>query len=249
MFRLDGKVALITGAGRNIGAGCARILARQGATVIVNDYDSRRAGETATAITEAGGKARAVAFDVTDRDAVNNAVAEIAAREGAIDILINNAGNAGIGENMGQRPFAETPTEVWPPILAINLEAMFYCVQAVLPAMIERRWGRIVVHTSGAGQAGLDIGVSTYGAAKAGQIGFIRHLAVENAAYGITCNAVSIGLVLEKTTGIEHLAAAIPSKRLGKPEDVGYLDAYLASEEASWVTGQTIGVNGGAWMT
>lgn len=248
MFRLDGKLALVTGAGRNIGAGSARVLAQQGATVIVNDYDADRAGQTADAIIAAGGKARAVPFDVTDRNAVNQAVADIAAREGPVDILVNNAGNAGVGENMGQRPFAETSPDIWPAILAVNLEGMFHCVQAVLPAMIERRWGRIIVHTSGAGQAGLDIGVSTYGAAKAGQIGFVRHLAVENAAYGITCNAVSIGLVLEKPVGIEHLAAAIPSKRLGKPEDVAFLDAYLASEEANWVTGQTIGVNGGAWM-
>ncbi|TZG28730.1 SDR family NAD(P)-dependent oxidoreductase [Sphingomonas montanisoli] len=249
MFRLDGKIALITGAGQNIGAGVAQLMAAQGAIVLVNDYYAERAQETVDGIVAAGGKARAVPFDVTDREAVNAAVAEIAANEGPVDILVNNAGNAGIGGNMGQKPFAETSPEVWPGIFAVNLYGLFHCCQAVLPSMIERQQGRIITNTSGAGQAGLNIGVSAYGAAKSGQIGFMRHLAVENARYNITCNTIAIGLVIAKPSPVtEPMAKSIPLKRLGKPEDIGALAVYLASDEAGWITGQTIGANGGAWI-
>ena len=248
MFRLDGKVALVTGAGQNIGAGIARMLARQGATVIVNDFHADRAERTATEIAGAGGRARALAFDVVDLAAVKAAVAQIEAREGRIDILVNNAGNAGVAGSMGQKPFSELDPAAWSGPVDVNLSGLFNCCHAVLSGMIARRSGRIITNTSGAGQTGLDIGVSIYGAAKSGQIGFMRHLAVENAPHGITCNTIAIGLVIEKAVSVQHLADKIPLKRLGKPEDVGGLAVYLASDEASWVTGQVIGVNGGNHM-
>lgn len=248
MFRLDGKVALITGAGQNIGAGIAQSMAAQGAVVIVNDYYLERAEHIVSEIMKDGGTARAAAFDVTDLDAVTAAVADIASKEGSVDILVNNAGNAGIGGSMGRTPFAKMPPEAWPGVIAVNLYGLFHCCQAVLGGMIERRWGRIITNTSGAGQRGLDIGVSHYGAVKSGQIGFMRHLAIENAQFGITCNTIAVGLVVEKPIGIQHLADGIPMKRLGKPKDVAGLAVYLASDEAEWVTGQTIGVNGGALM-
>jgi len=248
MFRLDGKVALVTGAGQNIGAGIARVLATQGATVIVNDYHLDRAERTVAEIAAAGGRARALAFDVSDLDAVTAAVAEIAAREGPVDILVNNAGTGGAVAPMMMAPFAKTPPEYWAQIIDVNLYGMMNCCKAVLDSMIARGWGRIITISSGAGQCGLDIGVSPYAAAKAGQNSFMRHLAMENGPFGITCNTIAMGLVLADASRVQHLADAIPTRRLGRPEDPGYLAVYLASEEASWITGQTIGLNGGNLM-
>jgi len=248
MFRLDGKVALVTGAGQNIGAGIARALAAQGAIVIVNDFHANRAQNTVSEITAAGGRARAVPFDVTDLEAVTAAVADIAAQEGPIDILVNNAGTGGPGEKMRMAPFAKTPADYWPTIIGVNLYGMFNCCKAVLDSMIERNWGRIITISSGAGQRGMDIGVSTYAAAKAGQNSFMRHLAMENAKAGITCNTISMGLVVDNPGPVQHLADEIPVGRIGKPEDPAYLAVYLASGEASWITGQTIGMNGGSLM-
>jgi 3-oxoacyl-[acyl-carrier protein] reductase len=248
MLRLDGKTALVTGAGQNIGAATARLMAQQGATVIVNDFYLDRAEAVAGQIRAAGGTARAVAFDVTNREQVIEAVAEAADREGPVDILVNNAGNAGVDGTMGLKPFAQLAPGDWSGPINSNLYGMFNCVGAVIDGMMERRWGRIIVHTSGAGLRGLDIGVSIYGAAKAGQIGFMRHLAVESASFGVTCNTIAVGLVLEKPVNVQHLADEIPLKRLGKPEDIGNMAVFLASEEASWITGQVINVNGGAIM-
>jgi 3-oxoacyl-[acyl-carrier protein] reductase len=249
MFRLDGKVALVTGAGQNIGAGIARVLAAQGATVIVNDYHRDRADHTVAEIEAAGGRARALAFDVSDLGAVTAAVADVAAREGPVDILVNNAGTGGPLVPMRMSPFAQMAPEEWAPIIDTNLFGVLNCCKAVLDGMIPRRWGRIITISSGAGQTGLDIGVSTYAAAKAGQIGFMRHLAMENGPFGITCNTIAMGLVIEDTSRIQHLVDAIPTRRMGRPEDPGYLAVYLASEEANWITGQTIGLNGGSLMT
>ena len=248
MFRLDGKVALVTGAGQNIGAGIARMMAAQGATVIVNDYYSDRATAVADQIVGADGHAHAVAFDVSDLGAVGRAVADVKANYGPIDILVNNAGTGGPSETMRMAPFKDTPPDYWSVIFAVNLYGMMNCCKAVVDSMIERRWGRIITISSGAGQRGLDIGVSPYAAAKAGQNGFMRHLAMETAPYGITCNTISMGLVTENPGPIQHLADEIPTKRLGRPEDPAYLAVYLASPEAEWITGQTIGMNGGALM-
>ena len=249
MFRLDGKVALVTGAGQNVGAGIARVMAAQGATVIVNDFHADRAQRTVSEITAAGGRARAVPVDVTDLNAVTAAVADIAAHEGPIDILVNNAGTGGPDEAMRMAPFAQTQPDYWPTIIGVNLYGMFNCCKAVLDGMLARNYGRIITISSGAGQCGMNIGVSTYAAAKAGQNSFMRHLAMENAKVGITCNTISLGLVVENAGAVQHLADMIPVGRLGKPEDPAYLAVYLASDEANWVTGQTIGMNGGSLMT
>jgi NAD(P)-dependent dehydrogenase (short-subunit alcohol dehydrogenase family) len=248
MFSLNGKVALVTGAGQNIGAGIARVIAAQGATLIVNDYYRDRADRTVAEIEKAGGRARAWAFDVSDLDVVTAAIADIAANEGPVDILVNNAGTGGPEAPMRMAPFAKTAPDDWTRILDVNLYGMFNCCKAVLDSMIERRWGRIITISSGAGQCGLDIGVSPYAAAKAGQNGFMRHLAMENGPFGITCNTIAMGLVVEDTSQIQHLVDAIPTRRMGKPEDPGYLAVFLASEEANWITGQTIGMNGGSLM-
>ena len=248
MFRLDGKVALVTGAGQNVGAGIARVLAAQGATVIVNDFHADRADRTTEEIISAGGAARTLSFDVSDSDAVTSAVADIAAREGRVDILVNNAGTGGPDASMRMAPFADTSTEEWDQIFAPNLHGMLNCCKAVLDGMIESRHGRIITIASGAGQQGMSIGVSAYAGAKAGQMGFMRHLAAENAPHGITCNTISLGLVLDDPGPVQHLADGIPAGRVGKPEDPGHLAVYLASDEANWITGQTIGMNGGGLM-
>jgi 3-oxoacyl-[acyl-carrier protein] reductase len=248
MFRLDGKIALITGAGQNIGAGIARLMAAQGATVIVNDYYRDRAEHTVAEIIASGGFAHTVPFDVSNLEAVTSAFSHIKGSIGPVDILVNNAGTGGPGETMRMAPFTKTPPDYWSTIINVNLYGMFNCCKAALDDMIERRWGRIVTISSGAGQSGLDIGVSTYAAAKAGQNSFMRHLAMENAQYGITCNTISMGLVTDNPAPIQHLADHIPVKRIGRPEDPGYLAVYLASPEANWITGQTIGMNGGSVM-
>ncbi len=248
MFDLTGKTALVTGAGQNIGAGISRKLAEAGAQVVVNDYYAERAQETVDAIVEAGGRARALAFDVSDFDAVTSAVAGIADTEGPVDILVNNAGNGGPAGPMRMAQFTDTAPDDWATIFAVNLYGMMNCSKAVLGGMTDRGRGRIITISSGAGQTGLNIGVSPYAAAKSGQIGFMRHLASENARRGITCNVIAMGVVLKDTSAIQSLADSIPVGRVGRPEDPAYLAVYLASDEAEWITGQTIGMNGGNFM-
>jgi NAD(P)-dependent dehydrogenase (short-subunit alcohol dehydrogenase family) len=249
MLDLSGKTALVTGAGQNVGAGIARVLAGQGAAIAVNDVRVERAQETAAAITEAGGRAFAVGFDVTDYDAVVNGVSEVESALGPIDILVNNAGNGG-AERMVPTAFRESDPQSWRGPVDVNLYGVMNCSRAVINGMCERGWGRIVTIASGAGVVGLRIGVSAYGGGKGGAIGFMRHLAIENARAGVTANTLAIGLMpTPNRTVTEALARQIPVGRIGKPEDIGYACAYLASNEAEYVTGQTIHVNGGSVTT
>jgi NAD(P)-dependent dehydrogenase (short-subunit alcohol dehydrogenase family) len=248
VFELNGKVALVTGAGQNVGAGIARSLARQGATVVVNDFHADRAEKVAAEIIEGGGRAIAVPFDVTDLGAVMAAFAEVAASTGPVGILVNNAGTGGPEGPMQLSSFREMDVDYWRKIIDVNLYGVLNCCKAALDPMVDQGWGRVITVASGAGTVGLDLGVSTYGAAKAGAMGFMRHLAKENARYGITANTIALGLVLRNVKDpelVKRLADPIPVGRLGTPEDVGPLAVYLASEESSWITGQTIGLNGG----
>jgi NAD(P)-dependent dehydrogenase (short-subunit alcohol dehydrogenase family) len=249
MLDLSGKTALVTGAGQNVGAGIARVLAGQGATVAVNDLLIERAQETVDAIVEAGGRAVAFGFDVTDYDTVSGAVGRIGGVLGPIDILVNNAGNGG-AERMVPTPFRESDPRSWRGPIDVNLYGVMNCSRAVINGMCERGWGRIVTIASGAGVVGLRIGVSAYGGGKGGAIGFMRHLAIENARSGVTANTLAIGLMpTPNRTVTEALARQIPVGRIGKPEDIGYACAYLVSNEAEYVTGQTIHVNGGSVTT
>jgi NAD(P)-dependent dehydrogenase (short-subunit alcohol dehydrogenase family) len=246
LFELDGKVALVTGAGQNVGAGIARLLAAQGAAVAVNDIRVERAADTVAAIESAGGRAVAVGFDVTDYEAVVTGVAEVEAALGPVDVLVNNAGNGGA---QGMRPtqFRDSDPASWRGPIDVNLYGVMNCCRAVINGMCERGWGRVVTIASGAGIVGLNIGVSPYAGGKGGAIGFMRHLAVENARFGVTANTLAIGLMtMEDHSVTEALAKQIPTKRTGLPEDIGHACVYLASPEASWVTGQTIQVNGGS---
>ena len=248
MFELTGHRALVTGAGDGMGVGIARALARQGAAVAVNDLVEERAAATVASITEAGGRAVSAVFDITDQQAVNAGIARAAEQLGGpIDILVNNAG---VPVGMAVFPFREMPRELWDRYINLNIYGSLYCIKAVVDDMVDAGWGRIVQISSGAGRTGLNIGVSLYGASKSGVEGFIRHLSQEVARHGVTANSVALGLMANTGQGdtsvTENMARQVPVKRLGTPDDVGAAVVYLASEEASWMTGQTLNLNGGS---
>lgn len=246
MFRLDGKLALVTGAGFGMGAGIARALARQGARVVINDIDPERAQNTAHELAKSGSIAVAVPFDVTDIGAVEAARTRIADELGTVDILVNNAGNAGAG-TFAQKTFAEMTPEDWEPFIAVNLIGVMNCTKTFLPGMYGNGWGRIITISSDAGRIALPIGVSVYGAAKAGAAHLMRHVAVEAAEYGVTANAIALGHM--NTIGdpfAQQIIPSIPMGRLGTPDDAAAAVVFLASEEAGWVTATTLAVNGGS---
>jgi NAD(P)-dependent dehydrogenase (short-subunit alcohol dehydrogenase family) len=228
-----------------VGAGIARALAQQGATVVVNDVVVERADATVSAIREAGGSATSSAFDVTDLAAVEAAIGAV----GGVDILVNNAGNGGV-QQMSVTPFVEMEPDLWEGPIRVNLYGVLHCCRATVPGMVERGWGRVITISSGAGTGGVNIGVSPYSAGKGAGIAFTRTLALEVARSGVTANSLALGLMgMPDPTVTEHLARAIPVGRTGTPEDIGAACVWLASDEASWVTGQTIQVNGGSITT
>ena len=251
MFDLSHKNALITGAAQGVGAGIAKALAQQGASVAVNDILAELAEATAgevNAQTNGANQAIAVPFDVTDLEAVTQGV-DAAAEQlgGPIDILVNNAGKAGASDFV-PTPFAQLDPSHWPAFIDANLYGVLNCTKAVLDSMIARKWGRIITISSGAGQMGLPIGVSVYGAGKGGAAGFMRHIAIENSRNGITANSLSLGLMdtLQDPKTTAEIAKRVPVGRLGTPADVGAACVWLASDEAEWVTAQTININGGS---
>jgi len=250
VFDLTGKVALVTGSGQSVGAGIARTLAAQGATVAVNDVVEERAAATAATIAEADGRAAGFPFDVTDLGAVERGVAAIEGELGPVDILVNNAGNAG-APGMVVSQFREMDPAIWDRFVAVNLYGVLNCSLAVINGMCDREWGRVITISSGAGVTGMRMGISIYAAAKSGSIGFMRHLAMEVARQGVTANTLALGLmgVQELTDLTRDTARQIPVGRLGSPDDVGAACASLASEEAAWMTGQTINLNGGSVTT
>lgn len=241
-FELKGKVALVTGAGQGVGLGIARGLAAQGAKVLVNDLDAVKADNAVVGIREQGGEADSLCFDVTDQERVKLQIGAA----GKIDILVNNVGNAG-AQVMGQQMFADMSPELWQTYIDVNLYGVLNCSHAVLPGMMERQWGRVITISSEAGRSGLNIGVSIYGAAKAGAINFMRHLSQEVGEYQITANSIALGLMDNVPDEFaKKMIRGIPAGRLGSPDDAAAATIYLASEEASWVSGQVLSVNGGA---
>lgn len=246
MFDLSGRRALVTGAGQNVGAGIARALAAAGAVVAVNDLVAERAEAAAAAIdADHPGRAVAAPFDVTDLDAVTAAVAAV----GPIDVLVNNAGLAG-AQAMAVAPFRDLDPASWDAYLQANIVGVMNCCKAVLDAMCDAGWGRIITISSGAGTAGTRMGVSPYAAGKGGGIAFTRTLALEVARSGVTANSLALGLMATgDASHDERLGRTVPVGRLGTPAEVGAACVWLASDGAGWVTGQTIEINGGAITT
>jgi 3-oxoacyl-[acyl-carrier protein] reductase len=254
LFDLSGRFALVTGAGQGVGAGVAATLARCGASVAVNDLDGDRADHTARQILDAGGAAHVVPFDVTDATAVQDGVARAETMGGRrIDVLVNNAG---VPVGMPMAEFSEMDPSVWQRFVDLNLYGSLHCIRAVLPYMRDTGWGRIIQISSGAAQSGTKLGISLYGASKSAIEGFLRHLSQEVAADGVTVNALALGMMNNAIPDgpgasdmLHRLARAVPVGRLGTPEDAGAGVAFLASDEAAWMTGQTIQLNGGQITT
>ena len=221
---------------------------RESASQANSQQTNSQTSQAAPASSQANSpKIIAAPFDVTSREAVEEGIARAADQLGFIDILVNNAGNAG-ANTFNPTPFSELSPDHWQKFIDVNLYGVLNCTKAVLSGMQDRRWGRIITISSGAGLSGLNIGVSIYGAAKGGSIAFMRRIAIENAKMGITANSLALGLMdtIDDPSVTEHLARAIPVGRLGSPEDIGAACVWLASEEAAWVTNQTININGGS---
>lgn len=244
MFDLSGKVALVTGGGQGVGAGVARILAGQGAAVAVNDLRADRAESAAAALRNEGADACAAPFDVTDVVAAQAGIDAVDRALGPVDVLVNNAG---VPDGMTVQPFREMSPKEWAKYLDLNAYGVMSCTKAVIDGMCDRGWGRIVTISSGAGQIGIDLGITAYGAGKGAGVSFMRHLSMEVAKFGVTANTVCLGMIDNHydPSVTEHLVKGIPNGQLGTPDDVGALVVYLASTEAKWMTGQTIGLNGG----
>jgi 3-oxoacyl-[acyl-carrier protein] reductase len=248
MFDLSGRVALVTGGGQNAGAGIVRALAAQGAAVAVNDLYAERAESVVKEVEAAGGTAVAAPFDVTDKSAVDAAVAEVRAALGRpVDILVNNAGIPADKSQMGYAPFRTLEPGRWRVPFEINLFGSMNCTHAVVGEMCDAGWGRVVQISSGSARVGSAMGLTLYGAAKSGIEGFIRHLSQEVAPFGVTANSLALGVQSSAAgPGVEKIIENIPTGRTGEPADVGAAVVYLASPEASWFTGQTVNINGGS---
>lgn len=244
-MRLDGKVAIITGAGSGIGKATAELFAREGASVVVAELHADRAKTVTQSITDNGGRALAVAVDVTDSAAINGLVEQTVQHFGKIDILMNNAGLS------FKQDLLEIDDEDWQSSLDLILTAPFYGSRAVLPHMIAQGSGSIINISSVRGMTGT--GEEGYSAAKAGLINLTLNMAVRYGKHGVRTNAVCPGAVKTGLSGsIEptpeqqaSVAKRHPLGRMGEPEDVAYACLYLASDEAFWVTGAVIPVDGG----
>ena len=245
MIDLSDRVALVTGASRGIGRSIAEQLAAQGAVVV-----AAARGENATPVADAigasGGRAEAVSLDVTEPGAPERFVAAALERHGRVDILVNNAGIA------RDQLMLRMKREDWDAVLATNLTAAFTLTQAVLKPMIRQRGGRIISIGSVVGQSG-NAGQANYAASKAGLIGFTKAVALEVASRGITVNLVAPGMIETDMTRAltetarDEWASRIPLRRLGTPADVASAVCFLASDEASYITGHVVAVNGGMY--
>jgi 3-oxoacyl-[acyl-carrier protein] reductase len=247
MKRFEGRIALVTGASRGIGAAIARRLGAEGATVLAAARSAEGLERVVSEIVAGAGRAEAVTIDISDPGSIESAVRESLASHGQIDVLVNNAGIT--EDNLVLRMSRES----WDRVLATNLTGAFLLTQAVVKSMVRRRYGRIVNVTSIVGLMG-NAGQANYAAAKAGLVGLTKSVARELGSRNVTCNAVAPGFIETAMTDrmTEEARAAltgqIPLQRLGRPEDVANAVAYLASEEAGYVTGTVLNVSGGLYM-
>jgi 2-hydroxycyclohexanecarboxyl-CoA dehydrogenase len=245
MGKFDGKIALVTGAGQGIGRAVAQKLAHEGASVVVTDRDEQTASDTAAALPGAF----ALRLDVTDRDAVGATVKDVVERHGRIDVLVNNAGWDKAG------PFLDSDPADWDRVVAINLYGVLHLCQAVVPHMAERGSGAVVNLGSDAARVGSS-GEAVYSAAKGGVVAFTKSLAREVARSRVRVNCVCPGptdtALFAEFAGEklrEALIRAIPFRRLAEPADIANAVAFLASDEAAFITGQTVSVSGGLTMS
>lgn len=250
-FGLDDKTALVTGGGGRIGSVDCKVLAEEGAEIVVLDVDFDAAQNTADEVEAAGGTAHAVECDLTDRTDVANTVASVEEETGGVDVLINNAGMVDARSQL--KDFED---DLWDRDVSVNLDGTYNVTREVFPNMLEREWGRIVNMSSIAGWQG-GFGQASYAATKAALIGFGKTLALEGAQSGVTCNVVAPSIVVGAFADMDvaqlekmdeyfaRIAKATPMRRLGTEEDVANLVAFLCSEQANYITGQVIGVTGG----
>jgi 2-hydroxycyclohexanecarboxyl-CoA dehydrogenase len=246
------KVAVVTGGASGIGAAICRRLAKDGIDIAVWDLNQQTAEEVAEQVRALGQRAIASLVDVSDRKNVEAAAAEARDKLGKVTILVNSAGMHATGA------FAELTDEIWDQVMSVNLKGTFICTQVLLRDMLEAQWGRVINISSSSAQTGSP-NMAHYVASKGGVIGLTKALAIEYGAKGITVNNVPPGSVdtpmLRKLDnsggipgGIDNFAKMIPVKRLGQPEDMAAAVAFLASDEAGYITGHTLNVNGGRYM-
>jgi 3-oxoacyl-[acyl-carrier protein] reductase len=244
---LSGRVALVTGASQGIGKACALKLAERGATVALAARSEEKLNELVSHIAGAGGKSAAFPMDVADEEQIKHICKAVSAEFGKIDILVNNAGIT------RDQLVMRMKRSDWDAVINTNLTSAYLCTQQVISSMLRQRWGRIINVTSIFGQIG-QTGQANYASSKAGLIGLTMAIAREVASRNITCNAVSPGFIeTAMTTALaenlkQEALKLIPLGRVGAPEDVANAVAFLASEEASYITGHVLDVNGGMLM-
>ena len=244
---LSGRVAVVTGASQGIGRTVALRLAKEGATVAAAARNQEKLNELVAEITTAGGKAAAFALDVADEEQVKSTVKAIIAQFGKINILVNNAGIT------RDQLVMRMKRADWDAVLQTNLTSAYLCIQQVIPSMLKQRAGRIINITSVFGQMG-QAGQANYSASKAGLIGLTMAIAREVGSRSITCNAIAPGFIETAMTAVlseefkQNAVKQIPLARVGTPEDVAGAVAFLASDDASYITGHVLSVNGGMLM-
>lgn len=247
MFKLEGRTALVTGASQGIGESIARLLAQQGARVVLAARNEEKLGSLAAAIEAAGGRALPLALDVSRPETFGERLKGLPEDFAAIDILVNNAGIT--ADNL----LARMSLEDWERVLRTNLTGAFALTKEVVRGMMKRRWGRLINISSVVGLMG-NAGQANYAASKAGLIGFSKSLARELGSRNITVNVVAPGYIETAMTeklpeaSREELTGAIALKRLGRPEDIAWAVLFLASEEGGYVTGETLNVSGGLYI-